>query len=799
MSVTRVDLHLHSRASTDSASWFLRRAILPESYTPPEVAYRTAKARGMDFVTLSDHNTIDGALEIAHHPDAFVSVEVTTRFPDDGVPLHVLVWDLDEARWDDIDRLRPDVHELVAYLEAADLVFALAHPLQRIGHDLTIDHIERCLLLFRRWEGRNGARVRVGNEAACRIARAATPAYLAKLAEKHGIAPRGDGPPALVGGSDDHGLLDAAATHTRTPVAASVAELVDHLRAGRCEPAGAHGSTLTLAHSMTSLVAKEYAERGAPGLPASLHGVVSDLIGHEIATAAEPEAPTRRSLRDAPGLLRNLRRNRARIRAFREASRGPDSSDRAHRRMHVALSWAQSELVARGLGGDDRAGVGVSERLGGLVGAGILSLPYVAAAAYHAGEARFATRMDQEFFGVDPSAASTRRIAMFTDTLRQVNGAAGTIRRFADHVARVGAPAIVVTSDSDAIDHPAVVNLTPQARFAIPGYPDPDWRLGVPSPLEAIELVERRGIDVIHAATPGPMGVIGLMLARSMGLDFVATYHTELARYAMELTGDRLAGEAVRAGVGWFYRQAARVNSPSAAADATLVELGVAPERIVRFSRGIDIGRFAPSLRSDAWRAGIGGAVHIVFVGRISREKGVFALADAFRTLAATRPDVRLVMVGDGPAREELARTLAGVPVTFTGVLRGDDLATAYASGDVFCLPSGTETFGQVVLEAAASGLPVVTVAGGAAGELVREGVSGHVLPDRDPASLARVLGRLCDDEELRERMGAAGRIGALDWPGWDEIFDGLIDGYADLSGPGRDTTPAALAWEPLA
>src|SRR5262245_14054232 len=226
--MTRVDLHLHSRASTDTASWFLRRAVLPESLTDPNAAYEKAQRRGMDFVTLSDHNTLEGALAIAHHPVVFVSVEATTRFPEDGVPLHVLVWDLTERDWDEIDRLRPNVYEMVSHLESRGLVFALAHPLQRLGAELTVDHIERCLLIFRRWEGRNGARVWEGNEAACRIAASASRDYLEKLAEKHGIAPRGSGPPALVGGSDDHGLLDAGATWTETPGAESVTELLGH-------------------------------------------------------------------------------------------------------------------------------------------------------------------------------------------------------------------------------------------------------------------------------------------------------------------------------------------------------------------------------------------------------------------------------------------------------------------------------------------------------------------------------------------------------------------------------------------
>jgi hypothetical protein len=123
--MTRVDLHLHSRASTDTGNWFLRQAALPESYTSPAAAYAAAKRRGMDFVTISDHNTLAGVLEIAHHPDAFVSVEATTRFPEDGTPLHVLVWGLGEAQWDELDRVRDNVYDLVALLEARGLARAL--------------------------------------------------------------------------------------------------------------------------------------------------------------------------------------------------------------------------------------------------------------------------------------------------------------------------------------------------------------------------------------------------------------------------------------------------------------------------------------------------------------------------------------------------------------------------------------------------------------------------------------------------------------------------------------------------
>ena len=181
--VIRCDLHVHSIYSTDSGNYALRRARLGESYTQPERVYRVCKARGMTHVTISDHNTVEGALRIAHEPDAFLSVEVTTRFPEDEVPLHVLVWNLTEEDHRDLQPFRPSVYELVAFLRERGLAHALAHPLYRMGPPIAASHVERMMLLFGVWEGRNGARSRESNELACRLAAAVRPDFLASLAD----------------------------------------------------------------------------------------------------------------------------------------------------------------------------------------------------------------------------------------------------------------------------------------------------------------------------------------------------------------------------------------------------------------------------------------------------------------------------------------------------------------------------------------------------------------------------------------------------------------------------------------
>src|SRR5262245_36019170 len=222
----RCDLHVHSIHSSDTGTFALRHARLGESYTAPDRVYETCLRRGMTLVTISDHNTLEGALRIAHLPGTFLSVEVTTRFPEDDVPLHVLVWNLTEDDHRDLQQYRPSVYELAGFLRGRGLVHALAHPLYRMGAPLTASHVHPMMLLFALWEGRNGARPREANELACRLAAAASPDRLLRLAEKHGLEPAHDGAIGLTGGSDDHGALDIATTWTEAP-ALDVAEWLE--------------------------------------------------------------------------------------------------------------------------------------------------------------------------------------------------------------------------------------------------------------------------------------------------------------------------------------------------------------------------------------------------------------------------------------------------------------------------------------------------------------------------------------------------------------------------------------------
>jgi glycosyltransferase involved in cell wall biosynthesis len=547
---------------------------------------------------------------------------------------------------------------------------------------------------------------------------------------------------------------------------------------------------------MASLFLKGAAERGGGGIPPQLRGIVGDLVSHPM-----PEAPRAGGGPVDPmgaEVMRRLRSDRRLVRTYRRLGRAPDGAERSHARLRLVTGWAHTQLTDMALGPmgtiAGRSALGsLSDRLGWMLGAAAMVAPYLLAAGYHAREERFAAEMSEEFFGASLTDRGPVRVAMLTDTFDELNGVAGTLRRLAAHSARTDSGITVITCRERAGEGPGVAAVRPLAWMPVPAYADPSWRLGVPPLLDLLEVLQRRRVEVVHAATPGPMGLAGLLLARILGLPFVCSYHTELARYALTLTGDRVAAEIVRAGLGWFHGQAERVYAPSRATASGLVAEGVDPHKLVLFSRGVDTDLFRPERRTRSMRRRLGGpdATIVLSVGRISKEKGLLRLAEAMRRLSVTRPGLTLALVGDGPAREEVAAALAGVPHRFVGPLRGEELAAAYASADLFCLPSETETLGQVVLEAGASGLPVVVSDAGAACESVRDGSTGLVARAGDPDDLARRLAELVDDPLTRGAMGASARALMVSRPSWDRIFEGLAEGYQDLRGP-RPAPPAA-------
>jgi glycosyltransferase involved in cell wall biosynthesis len=730
------DLHVHSVYSTDSGNYALRRARLGESFTPPERIYETCLARGMSFVTISDHNTVEGALRIADRPNTFLSVEVTTRFPEDEVPLHVLVWGLSEEDHRDLQPFRPSVYELVAFLRERGLAHALAHPLFRMGAPLTASHVERMMLLFEVWEGRNGARPASSNDLACRLAQAVSVEYLQKLAERHDIDVGHRGHIGLTGGSDDHGAIDIATTWTDAH-GATVDEFLQSVASGATAPGGEHGSTVKLAHAVGSLALHAYRRDGRE-LPPFLREHVAPLFDEPIDVASRHEKIKRVSA-EAERLL----------------------GERARE---------------GGVGLDDLPNVG--HRLGLLLLAGSLELPYVSSMRHFEGTRRDAADIERAFFGLTHKSREPRTL-VFTDTFHETNGVAGTMRRLAAAAAEGELPCTVVTGGPRRSRRPGLIEIESDWSLQLPAYERIE--LQFPTVTAVLSQVEQEEPDLIHVATPGPVGLCGLIAAKLFGLPLVGSYHTELGPYALHLTRDALVVDTFSLYVDWFYRQCTRVLAPTHAIASRLEASGL-HSRVGVWGRGVDHELFTPTRRSDARRTELlaGGDLLLLSVGRVSEEKRLGVLLDAFTRVRRDAPGARLAVVGDGPARERLEQN-AGPGIVFLGELHGPELADVYANADVFCFPSTTDTFGQVLLEAGASGLPVVAAAVGGATELVENGVTGLLVPPDEPLALADGITTLALCPSVRLEMGERAREAALG-RSWGRSLDELHSEYVRLT-----------------
>ena len=215
------DLHVYSRHSDRAADWVLRRLDFPASASEPRLLYQQLRTAGMEFVTLTDHHSIEGCLEIADLPGVFISEEVTTYFPDDGCKIYILVYGITEAQHRAIHAIRENIHDLRAYLDSEGIAHAVAHPLVSINDKLEIHHVQRLALLFRHFEAINGLRHRIYSQTIAHVLGSLTPERIDEYANATGLTPTHPEPwrKVFVGGSDDHGGLFPGRAYTETPKA----------------------------------------------------------------------------------------------------------------------------------------------------------------------------------------------------------------------------------------------------------------------------------------------------------------------------------------------------------------------------------------------------------------------------------------------------------------------------------------------------------------------------------------------------------------------------------------------------
>jgi glycosyltransferase involved in cell wall biosynthesis len=372
------------------------------------------------------------------------------------------------------------------------------------------------------------------------------------------------------------------------------------------------------------------------------------------------------------------------------------------------------------------------------------------------------------------------RVALVTSSYNYLrDGIALTLNQLVGYLERQGVEVLVFApvADKPAFAHKGTIVEIPS--IALP--PRPEYRMALGLPRAARRRLDEFRPDIIHVAVPDLLGHGALRYGRSRNIPVVASYHTRYESY-MQHYWFAAIRRPLAAYLRNFYATCRELYVPSPSMIEQLRAEG--QQGTMRlWMRGVDTALFDPARRSADWRRRYGIAPDecvILFTGRLVREKQIGLLPDIAERLAAAGIACRMLIVGDGPDRAALEARLPNA--VFAGFLVGDELAAAYASSDIFLFPSDTETFGNVTLEAMASGLPCVCADATGSRSLVEEGVTGFLVPTGDVDAYAARLALLVRDTDLRARMGEAGRARAMGFS-WDGVMGRMLGYYRAVCG----------------
>lgn len=363
------------------------------------------------------------------------------------------------------------------------------------------------------------------------------------------------------------------------------------------------------------------------------------------------------------------------------------------------------------------------------------------------------------------------RIALVTETYPpEVNGVAMTLRCMVEGLIARGHRVQLIRPRQNSVEEPlaeASFDEVLARGWTLPRYQG--LHFGLPARTRLQKLWQRQRPDLVHVATEGPLGWSAVSVACKMRIPVTSDFHTNFDHYSRHY-GVGWLRKPVSAYLRSFHNRTARTFVPTNAMASELARSGY--HRVDVVARGVDTEMYCPAKRNPALRHswGVpGAALAVLYVGRLAAEKNLGLALRAFRAIQGVQPSARFILVGDGPLREGLARE--NPDCVFAGMRTGEDLARHYASADLFLFPSVTETFGNVTLEAMASGLGVVAYDHAAAADVIRNGESGVLAPFDDAEGFITAARQLAGDPALCARMGKQARVTA-EGLSWDAVND---------------------------
>jgi glycosyltransferase involved in cell wall biosynthesis len=743
----------------------------------------------MDLVTITDHDTIAGCLEIKkRHPETVIlGVEATVFFPEDGCPIHLLVYGFTEDQFVRIDDLRTNIYRLRDYLEEEQISCSVAHATYRLKASFSVEHIEKLVLLFNTFEGINGCRSERANRGFMEILSALTPEKIEQLGKKHGIRSTGTTPwiKSYTAGTDDHAGLYIGTVYTKvdTEDAGKAAAVIWE---GRTEIAGESRDHRLFAIQIYKIICDNFASRGGKTRkPAT-------VLNEHLLLGRKPGPVGRFKLwrlgRSGSAFGKGVKS----LLAIR--NNGSLSYEERLKQIYartVSFSDEMTVLLVRGLMRAFEQGTlsGLLKSLSASLAGLFVYIPVGFALKYLTKDAAFQKEIRKRF--IHEGKNYRKKILWFTDTINDLNGVSVTLRNIGWLSHQRGEDLHIVSSLLDEEPQnelpPNLINLKPLFHFPLPFYEK--LTLKIPSLLSMIETLREYEPDEIYLSSPGVIGLFGLIYAKLTGVKCMAVYHTDFTLQARMIIGkESPLVDVIETFTKWFHESADKILVPTNEYIDILTKRNFDRAKLKLFYRGIDAAHFEPKREGRDFirsRLDIADGINLVYAGRISQDKNIRFLIESYRRLSERKQSANLIFAGDGPYLEQLRKETAGMErVHFMGEVTHRMLPLVYSGADLLVFPSETDTFGMVVLEAQACGLPALVSSCGGPKDIIRNNDTGFILDTHDADiwadKLEEMISWIEDNDSRYHEMCRNARLNVMSRFEHGRVMDSFFDEPSD-------------------
>ncbi len=753
--MAKADLHVHSKYSDQPSTWGHKVYNSPESFTEPETVYQQAKSRGMDFVTLTDHDDIRGSLELVkqHPADCFVSCEITTFFPEDQCKAHILVYGISEHQFQLLIANANNIYKLRDCIAEHNIAYSVAHATYDQDGQLSFEHIEKLVLLFDVFEVLNGASGSLNNTLLHNYLHSLNKSTLKSLEQKYKIKPMSIDPwvKGFTGGSDDHCGILIGSAYTSNVRSTSVDEFLQSIRNKNSLAGGLYGGFETFATGIVKHVHDYRTNRDSKYTDTKVNDFFELFFN------------------DREGnLLKRFKKSQS-LRYLKK------KNSKTHKALAALLQHVQQDLNADMSVKIPHAYLLITElhdemfrsvisvfskhlpnsdifkgfnRLSALFPMTVLLTPFLAAMRHQVLKSSLKRELI-EHTNINSSSKYVEKALWFTDTIDDLNGVSVTLRQIASHGLSRGYNLKLVTSvNEQSLNSPLpsnTINFEPIKEIEAPTYDT--QKICFPSLLTLMRTFIDEQPDQVIISTPGPLGLAAMLCAKILEVPIKTIYHTDFAEQVMRISGEVSVARVVDFAVNLFYKQSDQIYVPSKFYSDKLKQAGIQSHKLYAFPRCIDLDLYTPKPQLSAEsslirRHQLHGSFTLLFAGRISEDKNLSLLSKIIKQANKEKPGTfNFVIAGDGPDLSNIQSDLAHENnLLFTGRLSSEELVSWYHESDVFVFPSHTDTFGMVVLEAQACGLPCIVTATGGPKEIIIPNKTGQVVHQDNSTSWLSII-----------------------------------------------------------